>query len=230
VLPPGTSPACVSFIHAALDPDPAKRPSAAQLLRHPWLAASAAAACSPPCGEPAWQGLLTRQQRADAASWQQASYRPCGYQLLARQPPHCEPAGKPQRSARAPPQATSMPPGEVAHHIPPPPPPAAAKVAMAGGVDLAPSWRRAAFDSAGSVSEPSEAHCSPSPPPVDACDFAADGVAAVAAAPAAPPAASRESAEERVQAAAPPSRQARPPLFQALLSSLLCAHQIKVSC
>ncbi|CAI5481524.1 unnamed protein product [Closterium sp. Yama58-4] len=41
-LPPETSPAAQSFLQAVLEPDPCKRPTAAQALLHPWLGGTAA--------------------------------------------------------------------------------------------------------------------------------------------------------------------------------------------
>jgi hypothetical protein len=55
-LPAGTSAACADFVRAALTQDPARRPSAAELLAHPWISRAApagaaeapAAAAAPP--------------------------------------------------------------------------------------------------------------------------------------------------------------------------------------
>lgn len=45
-LPEGTSPECQAFVDAVLQQDAAKRPSAAQLLQHPWVHKHAAAAAA----------------------------------------------------------------------------------------------------------------------------------------------------------------------------------------
>lgn len=45
-LPAGTSPECEAFVEAALQKQPAKRPSAAQLLQHPFVLKHKAAAAA----------------------------------------------------------------------------------------------------------------------------------------------------------------------------------------
>jgi hypothetical protein len=45
-LPEGTSPECQAFVDAVLQQQAAKRPSAAQLLQHPWLCKHADAAAA----------------------------------------------------------------------------------------------------------------------------------------------------------------------------------------
>jgi len=171
-LPPGASAACVDFVHSVLQPDPHKRPSALQLLRHPWLAASPAAAawCAPlPCGEPEWQRHLRHQlqQQAEVAGWHQHwqhCYQPhqrCGY--LSPEPSFSTAPVKAQVSHAA------------CEQRPQSPPPAAADAPAAESLE--PSWasaepasatagraqhRRAVFDSVDSFSEPLELYCNAS--------------------------------------------------------------------
>ncbi|KIZ00624.1 aurora kinase, other [Monoraphidium neglectum] len=70
-LPPGTSDSCTDFVRAALQPDPLRRPSAAQLLAHPWVAAAACPAADAEAAA-AWQRELRRRlqrQWRDDAEW-----------------------------------------------------------------------------------------------------------------------------------------------------------------
>ncbi|GBF90030.1 aurora protein [Raphidocelis subcapitata] len=67
-LPPGASRACADFVRAALEPDPRRRPSAARLLAHPWLAA-AAASPPPAAWDAEWQAQLQQRQGGAAAGW-----------------------------------------------------------------------------------------------------------------------------------------------------------------
>lgn len=165
-LPAGVSAECADFLRRALDPDPAKRPSAEQLLRHPWMAKAAAGAGACPFdGE--WQRRL--QQRLQ---WQRAARSAAAAAAAAapgpahwRQAPQAWPVQEqPPLSpcASPPPEAACCGPllSPVAHKQQAVPSacaaPTAAPAAAAADPAVATRQLRAVFDSVDSFSAPAE--------------------------------------------------------------------------